>query len=971
MLGARSAGLRLIWLFLLVGCGVETSGDPSGASVTIDLELAGGSAIDEVSYVVTGSDMEPMGGVIDTSAPGSTASVELFGIAPGQGYLVTMSATSVDGTTTCAGAAPFDVTAETVTRVSVFLGCKRPSQFGGVRVNGHLNVCAELAKAVVSPLQTSTNDDIDLSAQAVDAEGDSVGYRWTATGGSIADPGSAETTFTCSEPGDQLITIEVSDDGFVDCVDGWTVNVTCTGEAGGEHAPLLVGSDPAPGSQTVRSAWLTLDFEEAVADDVLGIFELSCGGSPQPSSAHRLRQNPTRLIINPAGDLPTGADCELEWTGPEGPEALPFSVFGQAPPAIVRYDRRDPSMYVPFPDDMWLEPDASTHTGVHVSLPVTDREPDVVNVMTKIKQAAEGSAFTLDGFSPLGPFVVELSTAPVAASLPTDQTASLDPLATVALFDLTEGSAAYGERVPFKLHIRAARTFNTATQYAIVIFPAIPLTPGGRYGLVITKRALAAPDQPFDPSAFTEAAQGEALDGEDESVPEARALMNDVISVVSQASPPIFGDDVALALRMSIRSTEDFPITQATMKQNVLDLPPPSVQITSVQPDTGEVAALVKGTWQAPEWRVNFNIARFADGTPVVIKQKPIPFILAIPRSADSTPAPIVMYQHGNPGSAENEVPWQARGYLAENGFAVAGFTDTISRDVGSDTDLQNTAVMGPLFSVGVLPDFWYQTTGEQLSFIRMLSTLDDLDVLPLGAPDGQPDLDVSVPPAYLGLSEGANKGQAFVPYAPEVHAAVLLVGGMRLSEVLFYQDIVNPSGVGTELLDTLNGLIAPNLRPLDLWVGLGVFQLAFDPQDPHNHAAFMYRNPIEVAGTLRKPSVLVQEGIGDTLVPNNATRSLAYTLGVVPHIEPVQVPVPYLPTAPGPIVANIDAQTTAAFAQYVPAGIPGLEPTPTCELQPEGHYCAQIAEPAIDQRVQFFLSTLTDPAPIIVNPFD
>jgi len=192
----------------------------------------------------------------------------------------------------------------------------------------------------------------------------------------------------------------------------------------------------------------------------------------------------------------------------------------------------------------------------------------------------------------------------------------------------------------------------------------------------------------------------------------------------------------------------------------------------------------------------------------------------------------------------------------------------------------------------------------------------------------------------------------------------------MRFGELLFHQDPVNPGGVGTPLLDLLSNLLAPNLRPLDLWVGLGLFQLAFDPQDPHNHAAFMYANPLEVAGTFRKPSVLVQEGIGDTLVPNNATRSLAYTLGQVPHIEPIQMMVPYLPTAPGPIMGNIDSETTSAFAQYVPAGIPGLEPTPTCEFQTEGHFCAQTADSAIEQRVRFFQSALTDPAPTIVNPF-
>ena len=113
-----------------------------------------------------------------------------------------------------------------------------------------------------------------------------------------------------------------------------------------------------------------------------------------------------------------------------------------------------------------------------------------------------------------------------------------------------------------------------------------------------------------------------------------------------------------------------------------------------------------------------------------------------------------------------------------------------------------------------------------------------------------------------------------FTDVNPEVRAANLLVGGMRFGEILFFQDPVNPGGVGTPLLDVLNDLLSPNLRPLDLWVGLGIFQLAFDPQDPHNHAAFMYANPIEVGGTTRKPSVLVQEGIGDTLIPNNATPS-------------------------------------------------------------------------------------------------
>lgn len=966
----RRCGWWLAIAVLSSACNGETFRTPLEASVLLRLDLADGGAINEVRYTVTGNGMGSMDGTIDTSAAGSTASVELFGIAPGRGYTVELVATSVDESMTCRGSASFDVNAGVATEVMVFLGCKRTEQYGAVRVDGRLNVCAELVKAVVSPLHTSASNSLSLSAAGTDAEGDPIEYRWIATEGSIEDARSAATTYTCVQPGDQLITVEVSDDGFEGCIAGWTVNVTCEGDGGGDTAPPLLSSDPAPESQNVRSVWLTLVFAEPVPNDMLRIFSLSCDGVSQPSSVHRLRQDPRRVVINPNRDLPTSSSCELRWPGPDGPEVLPFTIVADGPPATVRYDRTDASTYAPFPDDVWLEPDTMTRTGTRVDLPVPNRESDVVNALAKLKQAAEQGPFPLDGFSPIGPIVVELSNAPDATSLPSDQAASLDPLATVGLYDLTPGSARYAERVPFKLHVRAARTVSTTTQHALVMYPAIPLTPGGRYGVVVTKRALAAPDRPFDPSTFMVAALGQAVEGEDPSIAEVRALVGGVVEALSEASPPVFADDVALALRFSVRSTEDFPVTQRTMKEQILDLPAPNVEITRVQQDFGEVAVLVEGTWQAPEWRVGFSIARFADRTPVVIRQKPIPFVLAIPRSAASTPAPITMYQHGNPGSAENEVPWQARSYLAENGFAVAGFTDTISREVGSDTGRQQTAIMGPLFGAAVLPDYWYQTTGEQLSFLRMLPELGNLDVLPFGAPDGVPDLDVDAPAAYLGLSEGANKGQAFVPYAPEVRAATLLVGGMRFGEILFHQDPVNPGGVGTPLLDVLNSLLGRNLRPLDLWVGLGLFQLVFDPQDPHNHAAFMYANPIEVAGTSRKPSVLVQEGIGDTLIPNNATRSLAYTLGVVPHIEPIHVAVPYLPTAPGPIMANIDSETTAGFAQYVPAGILGLTPTPTCEFQPEGHYCAQTAESAIDQRVRFFQSALADLAPTIINPF-
>lgn len=229
------------WLIFLVigvlaalGCSTATQqGDASG-SLSLELVLADGTVINSVSWEISRDDMEPMSGDINTGAPGSTASVEVFGLLPGDGYLVELEATSEDGEVTCRGSAEFDVEVGVSTDVMVMLNCKLPARFGGVRVNGKLNVCAQLHKVVVSPLQTSVGNDIDLSAMGHDEEGDSITYAWSNAGGTIGDPAAPKTTYTCTEVGQHEITITISDDDFQFCMDDWTVPVTCVEGDGGD-----------------------------------------------------------------------------------------------------------------------------------------------------------------------------------------------------------------------------------------------------------------------------------------------------------------------------------------------------------------------------------------------------------------------------------------------------------------------------------------------------------------------------------------------------------------------------------------------------------------------------------------------------------------------------------------------------------------------------------------------------------------
>ncbi len=231
----RRLACWLLGALAFAGCAAETS---STGGLELQLELSDGTQIEEVSYSIIGGEMPTMTGTINTSAPGSTASVEIYGIPGGGPYTIMMTATADGGATSCSGSANFNVSIGLVTEVAVMLNCKPGQELGGVRVNGSFNFCTDLIKVVVAPLQTSVGNDIDVFALAYDTEGDSIAYRWTGTGGTFADPTSRETTYTCQEVGEQTITITVSDDGFDYCTCDHTVDIICvdgggTGGTGG------------------------------------------------------------------------------------------------------------------------------------------------------------------------------------------------------------------------------------------------------------------------------------------------------------------------------------------------------------------------------------------------------------------------------------------------------------------------------------------------------------------------------------------------------------------------------------------------------------------------------------------------------------------------------------------------------------------------------------------------------------------
>jgi uncharacterized membrane protein YgcG len=117
------------------GCKSNTANgegiDPCVTSLSFNLDVGDDSLIDEIHYEIRGNKIEPIMGIINTSAFGSTASVQQFGLPPDEGYVVTFVAASTDGRFLCFGEAPFDVAVDEITEVDLLFRCKGPDGGGG------------------------------------------------------------------------------------------------------------------------------------------------------------------------------------------------------------------------------------------------------------------------------------------------------------------------------------------------------------------------------------------------------------------------------------------------------------------------------------------------------------------------------------------------------------------------------------------------------------------------------------------------------------------------------------------------------------------------------------------------------------------------------------------------------------------------------------------------------------------------
>ncbi|MGO8998831.1 MAG: hypothetical protein ACLQVI_36365 [Polyangiaceae bacterium] len=313
------------------GCGSQgNSGSPGNpapvqkalGTVGLELTLPGGETITNVNWTINQGATVVLSGTY--AVPASATSISFFipNVPSGSGYTITLSATSPDGSVSCAGtSAPFSVTAQTTTDVNVFLTCTSSSSVadaGGVQVNATPVECATWTSASATPATQTAGSAISLAASAVGPNSSAVTYAWSATtpsdggvlslAGQIAAPTSALTTFTCpSTPAVVTITLTVGDGALptgATCPvasSTTTLTVTC-----GAVPCVGVGTGVEASPDTATGTCPSPSINTGTLKDSSGNF--CCSPAPCQGVGIGVAANPPTSATGtcPAGDVNTG-----------------------------------------------------------------------------------------------------------------------------------------------------------------------------------------------------------------------------------------------------------------------------------------------------------------------------------------------------------------------------------------------------------------------------------------------------------------------------------------------------------------------------------------------------------------------------------------------------------------------------------------------------------------------------------------
>ena len=595
----------------------------------------------------------------------------------------------------------------------------------------------------------------------------------------------------------------------------------------------------------------------------------------------------------------------------------PVPAPGPPSPGVeALYGAPEQTILSPYPSNRYTVPDASAATGLRVHLgPDNTADPIVLGYQGTIDQLE-----ALDGFSTTGGAVATfagpidvrgLARDPLAE--PPDTTPVLDaaaytePSSPLVIVDVDPLSPHQGEAVGIvpRYWAQPVNVDFAVPDFTLVAQPARPLRPGTRYLFAVTRQLHPEGGGELARSAASEAllaGQAEGAYGDE---------VREALTVLEQ-SVGISRDEVVLATTFTTASVLDELV--ATAERARAAPPPAMLEPFTVETELGaDKRVRFRAVYAAPEYRREKPDGKWQieAGLPVAQADVGLEVFLAFADGTVSGPRPVVLYAHGLGGDKDGS--WGTAERLAELGAAVFAIDSPEHGSRSDDPGSELASVFGffgidaesQSFDIGRARDNFRQMASDQLELVRFIESLGDLDLLPVGAPDGVPDLDVSHL-LYIGHSFGSVQGPTLMALAPEVKQSVWNVGGDGLMMLL------RDSSTFSILVDALR---PPGTPDGALGRFFAIAQAIVDPGDPINFARFGTEEALPGVEGWSPRDVLLQEVVDDAIVPNSTSEALARAAGLE-LVDPL-VAVSGLPTSTAPRTGNLASGATGVLYQF------------------------------------------------------
>ena len=537
-----------------------------------------------------------------------------------------------------------------------------------------------------------------------------------------------------------------------------------------------------------------------------------------------------------------------------------------------------------FPDDLYTVADSTTPTGRRVEL-TAETNGYVANIPRTFRPLFAALS-TLDGFGTTGGGYLQFNHPLRAETVPTGETSAAAGSAML-LGCLDAGNAERLIPYPFE---------TILTDDATVIFrPMVPLPERTECSIVVTRGLLGEDGAPVVAPAVLR----EALAGADPALLRGQGAAMRRHRDAAVAAGLTTAEAVVAVVAFTTQSVTDEAIRIAASIASR-----PRAVTERLGCETGPRFRLCTVRFVADDYRNAAKVIEVnADATPLGTYDLLATIYLPLPDVAAAAPYPTIIFGHGLNGER------QQAGRLAD--FAAPQGIATISIDAPAHGEHPRASLGGggaafiEFFGLGgsgfeplVLRDHWRQAAYDKLALVELLKSGVDADG------DGAADL-ATDHISYLGVSLGGIMGPEFLALTPEVKAAVLVVGGGRVTDILQFSETFGP------LVDLLKPSGYDDNDVARFWP---LAQTAIDRGDSASFARFISTQRLDDGAPVH---LLNAHVLDDDIVPNVSNYALARALGL-PHLGPVLRPIGILETGIAlPVEANLPSGATGGTIQF------------------------------------------------------